>query len=171
MRVRHLRWVSRIGAHMEIRAGSVRWQRGTMQSLGGWASGPRQSPSLETRQHGEQREGELLVRPKRCEGRAIAECCSKATAGQPASSETGQGIAAQRGYDRRVSAAPRSRPSAWRFSTAPATVREAHGHLRLAPCGMSAALTGPWYGQIELLSNGQVEGLVDRLRAMTGAEG
>ena len=140
MRVRHLRWVSRIGAHMEIRAGSVRWQRGTMQSLGGWASGPRQSPSLETRQHGEQREGELLVRPKRCEGLAIAACCSKATAGQPASSETGQGIAAQRGYGRRVSAAPRSRPSAWRFSTAPATVREAHGCLRLAPCGINGSL-------------------------------
>jgi hypothetical protein len=33
---------------------------------------------------------------------------------------------------------------------------------------MSAALTGPWYGQIELLSNGQVEELVDQLRAMMG---
>jgi hypothetical protein len=33
---------------------------------------------------------------------------------------------------------------------------------------MSAALRWPWYGQIELLSNGQVEGLVDRFRAMTG---
>ena len=52
----------------------------------------------------------------------------------------------ERGYGRRVSAAPRSRPSAWRFSAVPATVREAHGCLRLAACGISVALTGLWCG-------------------------